>query len=190
MNDNIQALQLTQDDILGETKETSPEKLHELRESDEYKSLVEDIKSDLTETLFGINSSQIEMNHRIGKRISEETSQLFNRQEVYGKVIIATVAQDINWNQSKLYRAIQFYKWQPNLEAYMATLPKNVSFNKIVTENLRKDLGKRKPTLPIKFTWDRKNQKYKASIEDYQALEIIDFSSIKEDLITYLQGLA
>ena len=108
-------------------------KLETYKNTDEYKSLVEDSQSILTEGIFRSRQELIDTYKQLGERIY--TDSLYKKwgQNTQGK-FMRELAQDIGKSIQVLYYAIQFYEsLTTKLEFSTAVekLGKNASWNKI-----------------------------------------------------------
>jgi len=94
-------------------------------EADELQSLIDDIKSTITETKFIARWVLVEGYHKIGERLQGVKNK---------RGIIVTVTKETGIKERTLYRAIQFYNRFPNLDL----LPegKNVSWHDICNKYL------------------------------------------------------
>ena len=94
-------------------------------EADELQSLIDDIKSTITETKFIARWVLVEGYHKIGERLQGVKNK---------RGIIVTVTKETGIKERNLYRAIQFYDMYPNLDL----LPegKDTSWHRICNEYL------------------------------------------------------
>lgn len=104
-----------------------------IKNTDWFKSLLEDCQSIIVEYGFTSRWAVIEGYHALGKRIIEENDN-FERAKIYGKKIVHECAESLGKSERIIYYAIQFYKKYPDL----SLLPegKNVSWGKIKTKYL------------------------------------------------------
>jgi N6-adenosine-specific RNA methylase IME4 len=100
----------------------------EIVSEDWYISLVEECKAIITEAVFTSRWALVEGYHGLGERVVTDTN--LNRKDVYGKNILTRVSKSIGVHERDLYRAIQFYKKFPDLDA----LPggKNMTWKKVI----------------------------------------------------------
>jgi len=185
-------------DLVTLEKETTAKEITEVRNSEEYKALIDDITSDIVETQFGLKQLAIELNHRIGRKIVD-AHPIFDRAKVYGKHIVNTIAQDAGKNPVTIYYALQFYRKHPNLDEYLLTKPKTFTWSQAKKE--LPDTGDKPeepkknskpeveiPEAPMTCIYDKEKEKYVIDInpDDFIAF---DWSKIKTELIEYLQSL-
>jgi len=79
-----------------------------------YSSLIDDCKSIVVESSFNSRWFLIQGYHALGTRIVQDFEN-FERKEIYGKNIIAHVAESIGKSPSTIWRAVQFAKKYPDL---------------------------------------------------------------------------
>jgi hypothetical protein len=87
--------------------------------TEEYGSLIEDIKATMTEGIYNYRQTLLETYHEIGKLISSQHD-----------ASVQQISKDSGISQRTLERCVQFYKKFPRME----DLPegKNISWNKVV----------------------------------------------------------
>lgn len=105
--------------------------MKQLITQDWYKSLLEDISSTLTERVHNAREEVITAYWEVGKRIAEE-----KRLTEYGKGVMAKLAKDLDCSISSLYHAVKFFEIAPKLEEWLSTKSKNLSWYKIVHQEL------------------------------------------------------
>lgn len=104
------------------------------RESDEYKSLIDDCKSTLVEGIFNARMDVIITHGKIGERVA--TDKLYKKYGKGNQDFIRQLAKDMEVSYQEIYRSIQFYekfkivsatgeRWSKFEEG------KNISWNKI-----------------------------------------------------------
>lgn len=101
-----------------------------LSNQDWYDSLVNDLKSTITEGIFSSKEVVIHTWYSVGKRILEENHN-FERSKVYGQKILKTIAESINVSERSLNYAIKFAKENPDIEKFMEDKDKSISWSKI-----------------------------------------------------------
>ena len=89
-----------------------------------YPYFLEQCKAIIVETVFVARQSIIEGKWKLGKLVSENLESL-------GKNV-RQVGQDIGVSHSELYACIQFSEKYPDLEKFLETKGKNVSWHSIV----------------------------------------------------------
>lgn len=106
---------------------------NEIVKADWYQSLLEDIKSALTEGVHNARWTLIQTYHLVGRRILEEKEN-FDRAGLYGQRLCNAVAQSLGKSKSTIFKAVQFAEKFPTLDA----LPegKNISWSKVVKHYL------------------------------------------------------
>ena len=115
------------------------------RESDEYKSLVDDCKSRFVETIWKFRMDVIILHGKIGERVA--TDKLYKK---YGKGnhdFIRQLAKDMEVSYQEIYRSVQFYEKfkivSPTSEGWNRLKHgKNNSWNKIKNEELPERVNK------------------------------------------------
>ena len=107
-------------------------------EADELQSLIDDIKSTITETKFVARWVLVEGYHKIGERLQGVKTN----KEILSRVTLSTGIHERN-----LYRAIQFYDMYPDLNK----LPegKDTSWHKICNEYLPAPKDKEEPVMCV-----------------------------------------
>lgn len=122
-----------------------------------YLSLLDDLKAIETERMFNARIEVIQCNWELGERIFQENSRM-ERSKVYGKQIVANLANDLGKSESHIHSCVQFYKAidAPTFDDAVSKLPegKNVSWNTAL-----KSLGIKKNTKPL-------SQKKSVKIDD------------------------
>lgn len=100
-----------------------------LIKSDWYDSLLDDISSTWTESVFISRWSLIEGYHAVGQRLRQDDDKMSSMTELVNKC-----AGDMGVSPRKLWYAVQFYDKFPDLD----NLPggKNISWSKIKTKYL------------------------------------------------------
>ena len=112
----------------------------DLINSEWFKHLVDELKTNIIERRYRIASELLELKWYIGDRILQDIGS-FERSKVYGKQVVILVSESLNCSERELYRCIQFRKKYPDLD----NLPegKKISWHKIVNkylpEKTRKD---------------------------------------------------
>ena len=112
------------------------------KESDEYKSLIDDCTSTYVE---GIHIARVEVilaHGRIGKRVGRD--ELYKKYGKGNQDFIRQLAKDIKMSHQEIYRSIQFYRKfkivSPDSEGWSRFKEgKNISWNKIKNDYLPKD---------------------------------------------------
>jgi len=107
--------------------------VQELQKSDWFASLIEECRAIIIEHEFTSRWTIIEGYHALGKRISEDNNN-FEREQIYGKKIVQSIAETIGKSERTVYQAIKFYEKYPDL----SLLPeaKNTSWHKITQKYL------------------------------------------------------
>ena len=107
--------------------------IQKLQKSDWFDSLIEECRAIIVEHEFTSRWAVIEGYHALGKRISEDNNN-FEREQIYGKKIVQSIAETIGKSERTVYQAIKFYEKYPDL----SLLPeeKNTSWHKITQKYL------------------------------------------------------
>ena len=105
----------------------------DLINSEWFKHLVDELKTNIIERRYRIASELLELKWYIGDRILQDIGS-FERSKVYGKQVVMLVSESLNCSERELYRCIQFRKKYPDLD----NLPegKKISWHKIVNKYL------------------------------------------------------
>ena len=106
---------------------------------DWYRSLLEDCAAIGVEFGFNARNLVIQSKWELGKRISQDNDDM-NRQKVYGKQIVSSLATDLGISSTHVWQCIQFYK-QFEVETYTkveakAPWGKDISWYKITQQYL------------------------------------------------------
>lgn len=112
------------------------------RESDEYKSLLDDCKSTLVEGIFGARMDVIIIHGQVGGRVA--TDKLYKKYGKGNQGFIRQLAKDMKVSHQEIYRSVQFYekfkivsatseRWNKFEEG------KNISWSKIKRHYLSKE---------------------------------------------------
>lgn len=104
--------------------------------------LKQDVSVIITEKVFNSNMEMIEGYHEAGYRIWTDL-QLEDREQVYGKKIVQSLAKSLNLGTRKLYTMIQSGKKYGSL---LPDLPKNITWAKYVRDFVSE--GKTEEALP------------------------------------------
>ena len=116
------------------------------RESDAYKSLIDDCRSTLVEGIFNARMEVIITHSRIGERVA--TDKLYKKYGKGNQEFIQQLAKDMEVSYQEIYRSIQFYEKfkivSPDGEGWdRFEEGKNISWNKIknnyLPERIKKD---------------------------------------------------
>ena len=129
--------------MAGPTKKIKIEKSY--RESDEYKSLIDDCKSTLVEGISIIRTDVIILHGKIGERVT--TDKLYKKYGKSNQEFIRQLAKDMQVSYQEIYRSVQFYEkfkivsldgegWDRFKEG------KNISWNKIKNDYLPERIKK------------------------------------------------
>ena len=96
-----------------------------IREEEFYQTFIDECKSIIGEAKFKSTIELIKGKWELGKRISEE--ELNFEKAKYGERIIETIAEDIGWSNSHVWKCIQFYlKFQlPDFEEVIPLIKTN-----------------------------------------------------------------
>jgi len=110
-----------------------------LARHDWYQVLLDDLTAIAVESVAASNLAYIEGKWLFGQRIAQENEN-FKREKIYGKKIVATVAESLKRSSSDIWRCLQFYKKYPapTFSQACGYLPegKNLTWNKIITQYL------------------------------------------------------
>ena len=152
-----------------------------------YQSLLDDLKTFITERVFRARMEIIEMKHEIGKRILEE--ELNFKRANYGEKIIEKIANDLEVSRTDLYLCVEFARKYPIIHD-VDNLPegKNISWTKIKQKYLPEASEKTQEPgkvheiavplcaklcdLFIKFIWQRQKVALKTSEVNDLTIEI------------------
>ena len=104
------------------------------RESDEYKSLVDDCKSRFVETIVKLRMDVIIFHGKVGERVV--TDKLYKKYGKGNQDFIRQLAKDMEVSYQEIYRSVQFYEKfkivSPTGESWdKFEEGKNISWNKI-----------------------------------------------------------
>lgn len=118
---------------------------NEVEGQDWFDKMIEECKAIIVEHEFNSRWALVEGYHALGTRILAENDN-FERSKIYGENIVARVRESIGKSKATIWRAIQFAKKYPDLEA----LPegKNTSWGQICKKYLPepKEEGAEEPT--------------------------------------------
>lgn len=100
------------------------------KNEDWYQQLIEEIRSDITESVWQARWGIISSYHRIGTKIIEHVED-FSRSKIYGDNIVKNISLDLGKGTRTIYYAIQFVKKFPDLDR----LPggKNMSWRQVLS---------------------------------------------------------
>ena len=87
--------------------------------------------------MFNVRDQVIRLHHSLGKQVNKKT-QDFDREKIYGQRLVETFAEDIGKSGVFVWTSLQFYKYAPDIEEYLAKKGKDISWNQIVTKELPK----------------------------------------------------
>ena len=79
-----------------------------------FTHLIEQCQATITEYSFQSRWALVEGYHELGKLILAENDN-FERAKIYGKKIVATVAESLGKSERTIYRAVQFAREYPDL---------------------------------------------------------------------------
>lgn len=98
-----------------------------------YTHLVGDCQAIITECEFNARWSLVQGYHELGERIIAENGN-FDRQMIYGQEIVSRLSKSLGVSSSKIYRAMQFARKYPSLDA--APEGKALTWSKVVNKYL------------------------------------------------------
>lgn len=105
------------------------------KNSEWYDHLIDECKTIVVEKRFRAEMEFIECWHELGSRILQDWHH-FDRSKIYGQKIATRVSESLGVSSRTIERSIRFAKKYPDLQKFLESFDKNVSWKKIIQKYL------------------------------------------------------